>query len=132
MSKLLSRAIVKRENAENNYIKISLDDAYLDDCCYNLQQAIEYCLKYIIEIHGEKYIENHDIRAQLNKINESLIEIPEYNRIRNMATTLNSWNVESRYNDNFIALIDDVEDARKIAETLVDYCKSIAPRKINL
>lgn len=47
MSKLLERAKVKRENAENSYKKIQLNDAYLDDCCYNLQQAVEMTLKYL-------------------------------------------------------------------------------------
>lgn len=39
MSKLLRRAKVKLQNVENNYAKIGVDDAYLDDCCYNLHKG---------------------------------------------------------------------------------------------
>ena len=51
MSKLLERAKVKLENAQNDYDKIQKSDAYLDDCCFNLQQAIEFTLKYIVEMN---------------------------------------------------------------------------------
>ena len=42
---------------------MALDDAYIDECCFNLQQVVEFTLKYIVEMSGEEYIENHDIRA---------------------------------------------------------------------
>ena len=125
MSKLLARAKVKRTNAENDYYNISVDDAFLDDCCYNLQQTIEYCLKYIIELHGENYVENHDIRAQLNKIKNMDIVLPFEDDIRHMASTLNSWEAESRYNDNFTAVIEDIIDAKKLSDKLITYCDSL-------
>ena len=56
MSKLLARAKVRLKNAQNDYYYLSVDDAYVDDCCYNLQQCIEYCLKYIVELK-ERMIE---------------------------------------------------------------------------
>lgn len=122
MSKLFVRAKVKRENAQYNYTKISLDDAYVDDCCYNLQQCIELCLKYIVEMNGENYVENHDIRAQLNKINSINVRIPMYDKLRSMASTINDWEAQSRYNDNFVALIEDINDAMEIADALLSYC----------
>ena len=70
MSKLLARAKAKKSSAENSYNNMSLDDAYIDECCFNLQQAIEFTLKYLVEMSGERYIENHDIRAQINKLNK--------------------------------------------------------------
>ncbi len=45
------------------------DDAYQDDCCYNLQQSIDMVLKAIAEHHEEQYVENHDVRANLNNMN---------------------------------------------------------------
>lgn len=41
MSKLLARAKVDLKNANDDYKRMGTDDAYVDDCCYNLQQAIE-------------------------------------------------------------------------------------------
>lgn len=122
MSKLLARAKAKKFSADNSYNYISVDDAYIDECCFNLQQAIEFCLKYLVEMCGEKYIENHDIRAQMNILKRLEKYIPCEEQLRQMASTLNSWAVETRYNDNFVALIEDIEDAKVIAEELIIYC----------
>ena len=122
MSKLLARAHVKRINAENDYRRISEDDAFLDDCCYNLQQTIEFCLKYIVEMNGENYAENHDVRAQLNKLRSLGVVLPFFEEVRHLASTLNSWEAESRYNDSFIAVIEDVEEARALADRILVYC----------
>lgn len=124
MSKLLRRAHVKRENAERNYQKIKVDDAYLDDCCYNLQQCIEFSLKYAIEMGGGRYVENHDIRAQLNVLNKLSIVVPNAELLRQNAQTINDWETSSRYKDSFIALIDDVDIARKCANDLLDFLDS--------
>ena len=125
MSKLFARAKVKRTNAEHDYRDLALDDAYLDDCCYNLQQCIELCLKYIVEMNGEEYIETHDVRAQLNRLKSIDAHIPCADEIRKMASTLNSWEAESRYNDNFTAVIEDIHDAMEIADRLIEYCDSL-------
>ena len=122
MSKLLARAKAKKFSADNSYHFISVDDAYLDECCFNLQQAIEFSLKYLVEINGEEYIENHDIRAQMNILKRMDKYIPCENELRLLASTINTWAVETRYNDNFMALIDDVEEARKITDELIEYC----------
>lgn len=125
MSKLFARAKVKRVNAENDYRNISLDDAYLDDCCYNLQQAIELGLKYIVEMNGENYVENHDVRAQLNKLRDLGVDLPFASDVRHMASTLNSWQTESRYNDSFMSLIEDIDDARMLADRILSYCDGL-------
>ena len=125
MSKLLARARIKRINAENDYRHISEDDAYLDDCCYNLQQTIEFCLKYIVELNGENYVENHDVRAQLNKLKSTGVILPFTDDIRSLASVLNSWEAETRYNDNFTSVIEDVDEARLLADKLLEYCEGL-------
>ena len=125
MSKLLARAHVKFQNAEFDYANIGADDAFLDDCCYNLQQSIEFALKYIVEMNGENYIENHDVRAQLNKLKSLGVELPFFESVRRLAQTVNGWEAESRYNDDFTALIEDVEDARVLAREILQYCDSL-------
>ena len=125
MSKLLARAKAKRTNAENNYNYMSIDDAYIDECCFNLQQAIEFSLKYLVEIFGENYVENHDIRAQMNKLEKMDKFIPCEEKLRQMASIINSWEVETKYNDNFVALIEDIDDVRKILDELINYCDSL-------
>lgn len=121
MSKLLKRAKVNRKIVADNYALINTDDAYLDSCCYNIQQTIELTLKFLIEINGGAYVENHDIRAQLNKLSKLSISVPKELELRNMAVTLNSWEAESRYLDSFTAVIADLDDAIDIADSLISF-----------
>lgn len=125
MSKLLARAKAKQFSAENSYNYMSIDDAYIDECCFNLQQAIEFSLKYLIEMYGEKYIENHDIRAQINKLKSMEKFIPCETQLRQLASTINSWEVETRYNDNFVALIEDINEVRIIVDEVISYCEKM-------
>ena len=74
---------------------------------------------------GEFYVENHDVRAQLNKLKSLGVDLPFFDSVRALASTLNSWEAESRYNDDFTALMEDVEDARKLAKDLLDYCDGL-------
>ena len=131
MSKLLARAKAKRSNVINSYQQMSLDDAYIDECCYNLQQGIEFCLKYVVEMLGESYVETHDIRAQLNILKKLNVEIPCEKELRILASTLNSWEAETRYNDNFVALIEDIDDAIIILDKLISYSEGLVTIKEN-
>ena len=125
MSKLLARAKVKRKNAESNYLEISTDDAFLDICCNDLQQAIEYTLKYCVEMTGQAYVENHDVRAQINLLINAGVEVPCLDKLRHIAPMLLEWEASSRYNDNFVALIEDINEAREIADALISYADSL-------
>lgn len=120
MSKLLSRAKVSLENAEHNYKQIQVDDCFLDACCYNLQQAIELSLKFIVEMTGQQFAENHDIRANINILNRVDYHVSNEVELRNMASTLYGWETESRYKESFVAVISDVEDAFTYARALVE------------
>lgn len=131
MSKLLARAKAKRSNVINSYQQMSLDDAYIDECCYNLQQGIEFCLKYVVEMLGESYVETHDIRAQLNILKKLNVEIPCEKELRMLASTINSWETETRYNDNFVALIEDIDDAIIILDKLISYSEGLVTIKGN-
>lgn len=124
MSKLLSRAEVALENAEHNFGRIQIDDCYLDACCYNLQQSIEFSLKFIVEMTGESYAENHDIRANINILNRVEYHVSYEKELRNMASTLYSWETESRYRDSFVAVIEDVKDAFVYAKALLKEAQS--------
>lgn len=129
MSKLLARAKAKKFNADNSYFFIPNDDAYIDECCFNLQQTIELCLKYIVEMSGEEYAESHDIRAQMNILKRIDQYIPCEEKLRMIASTINSWAVETKCNDNFSALIEDIADARIIASELIEYCETLVCEK---
>lgn len=124
MSKMLSRAKVALDNAKYDYAKVNYDDCYLDACCYNLQQAIELSLKFLVEMTGQLYADNHDIRANLNILNRVDYHVVHEKELRNMASVLYSWETESRYKESFVATIADVEEAFIYATSLIDEATS--------
>lgn len=124
MSRLLQRAKANFTTAKFCYGCICEDDAFLDNCCFALQQTIEMAMKFIIEANGVKYAKTHDLRAHLNQLQSLEIKIPNNDELRNMALTLNSWEAEARYFDSFIAVIKDVDLAMEYAGALLDYAES--------
>jgi len=129
MSKLYKRAKVQYFLAEECFIHMADDDVFIDACCYSLQQAIELSLKFLVEMNGDFYAENHDLRSNLNKLNKLNVSIPMEKELRSMASTLYSWETDPRYNDDFVALLSDVKDARNIARTLITYCDELTSQK---
>lgn len=125
MSKLLARAKVNLKNAQNDYAAMGTDDAYVDDCCYNLQQAIEKTLKYIVEMNGVSYAANHDIRANINILNRMGAVCPAEKELRNLASTLYEWETSTRYRDDFVAVKADIDAAMELAETVIEYADSL-------
>lgn len=119
MSKLLSRAEVAFDNAEHNFARIQMDDCYMDACCYNLEQSIEFSLKFLVEMIGQQYAENHDIRANINILNKNGYHVCVEKELRNMASTIYSWETESRYKESFVAVMEDVEEAFELAKALL-------------
>jgi len=121
MSKLFSLAKINLEHAKSDYLKIASDDCYLETCCFALQQCIELQLKGIVELHGEAYAENHEIRSNLNILNRKGITIPYDKEIRLMADTLYKWETESRYKESFVAAYADVDEVMIYADALFEY-----------
>lgn len=76
-------------------------------------------LKYLVELSGQAYVENHDLRAQLNLLNRGNGSIPYEQELRNMAETINNWKTSSRYKDSFTALVQDVDDVRFFVDALI-------------
>lgn len=125
MSKLLGLAIIMFEHAENSYSKMSVDELYVNDCCYHLQQSIEFTLKYVVEMNGLRYAENHDIRANINILNRENITLPMQEQLRSMASTLYSWETSTRYNDDFVALKEDIDEAFECGRLLIEYASQL-------
>jgi hypothetical protein len=73
----------------------------------------------------EEYIENHDIRAQINKLKKMNVYFPCEDELRKLASVINSWEVDTRYNDNFVALLEDINEVREISDKLISYCDSL-------
>ena len=129
MSKFIGNGKVRFESALEEYKKSQknpeLCESYISLSCFDFQQSIEFFLKGIVELQGNRPMENHDLRAQLNKL-----EIPNalrktINHIRMNADTFNSWETKSRYNDSFVATIKDIELAINICRNLERHCDKL-------
>lgn len=130
MSKLTSRAKVSFEHAQSDYLKIYEEDAYMDSCCFHLQQTIEFLLKAIVELNGLRYAENHDIRANLNILNRENISLPQEKELRSKADILYKWETESRYKDSFLAAVKDIEEVMTIAKVLFSHIESMLSERV--
>ena len=128
MSKLYSRAKVRLHSAENNWKMRKEDDAYIDAACFDLQQSIEFSLNALIKLHGDNYVQNHDLRAQLNKLAKLNVDYDVFQKIAQNASTFNSWETEARYENSFTALEEDVQLAFQISKELL----SIVDKEVNL
>ena len=125
MSRLLSRAKANYLMAEYIYTRVGEDDVYMDSCCCSLSQTIELALKFIVEMTGNNYAENHDIRANLNILSRSSFELPFESELRNKAKLLYEWETESRYKESFVAAYADVDEVRALAKDILDFAESL-------
>ena len=124
MSRLLSRAKANYLMAEYIYTRVGEDDVYMDSCCYSLSQTIELALKFIVEMTGNNYAENHDVRANLNILVRASFELPFESELRNKAKLLYEWETESRYKESFVAAYADVDEVRALAKGILDFAES--------
>lgn len=117
----IRKAFICLEHAEIDFININVDDAYLDSCCFNLQQSMEFLLNGIVEMCGLKCALNHEIGANLSILDEAKIEIPYKQDIEDIVNLLDSWKTDGRCNDPFIELMGNIEDVMKYVNALIKY-----------
>jgi len=125
MSRLLSRAKANYLMAEYIYTRIGEDEVYIDSCCYALSQTIELALKYIVEMSGNNYAENHDIRANLNILSRVSYDLPFESELREKAKLIYEWETESRYKESFVAAYTDVDEVKDLAKRTLNYAENL-------
>lgn len=125
MSRLLSRAKANYLMAEYIYTRVGEDDVYMDSCCYSLSQTVELALKFIVEMTGNNYAENHDIRANLNILARVSFELPFESELREKAKLIYEWETESRYKESFVAAYADVDEVRLLAKNVLDFAENL-------
>lgn len=131
MSKLLNRAMSKLDIAEMAWSKRNVDDSYVDDACFNIQQSMEMTLKYLIELSGNLYPRSHRIESLISALDNIGVSASQIDAIRDKAALYSAWEAESRYLDDFVALSSDVLEAMRLTNDLIEYAKSVSTRQIN-
>lgn len=125
MSKLLRRAKARFESAKMQYSRIDEDDAFLDMCCFDLQQVLEFTLKFIVEISGSKYKVGHNLLLQLTDIDRLGIEIPDKQFYLVNASIFNTWETQIRHFDDLTVEVSLVDSAIERIPTLITFADSL-------
>lgn len=129
MGKLIFKGVERNKSAIGFYerSKIEINNTVLIDmCCYDLQQAMEFILKGLLELNGIEYNKTHDVRAHIQQLyslrDKELDDI--LNEISLRASTFNEWQTKSRYMDSFYALETDIEKAIEICSRLITHIET--------
>ena len=125
MSKLLRRAKARFESAKMQYSKIDEDDAFLDMCCFDLQQVLEFTLKFIVEMSGNRYKVGHNLLLQLADLDRLGVEIPDKQFYLANASIINTWETQTRYFDDFTAVISLVDSVIERIPALLAFADSL-------
>ncbi len=102
------------------------DELMQNNAAYHTEQALEKLMKSIKESNGANATITHSITALWKDLQEMDIEVPEW--VFEMDDEISSWATTIRYNANFKADHDSIENAnRLIREWLERIVKSNQP-----
>lgn len=108
------------------YSKISDDDAYLDMCCFDLHQVIEFTLKFIAKPKGSRCKADHNLLIQLSDIEWLGIEIPDKSFYLSNASIINTWETQTRCLDDFTAVMSLADKVIEKIPELIKFADSLA------
>lgn len=102
---LRDRALKNYEVAKKLFDCRMLDEIYLNDSGYKLQQSFELYLKHLLEINSIKYPCTHDISILIDILSKEHITIHDdvdiVDKLEMLAGTITTWESKTRYIKNF-------------------------------
>lgn len=132
MSKLFSRSKSRLESAVRDLRSIASDDSALDGACFQLQQSLEFAIKYMFECTGHKYPWGHSVRDLIDSL-ENVISIPEELSVfKDKADLYTKWETDSRYLDSFVATVKDAKECVIRLKSLHDYIDRTYHKRIEV
>lgn len=132
LSKALS-CIITAKQALNNYETMKIRDMK-NIAAYNMQQSIEYLIKYKIYYSGnytkKSQIYDHNIDRMIKKYCDPFgIQVPV--KLRKNANIYTLWEAESRYDSDFSVRIDTLYATICIVEEWLIEMKPYYRRKLD-
>lgn len=88
------REWLNRARSNLSQAKNRLSDTYLEDHCFNAQQAVEKAIKAVMLLRGVDFPHVHDVARLLSALGEAGEAIPDSIR---SAATLTRYAVQTRY-----------------------------------
>ena len=99
---------------ENSHI----DDTFIDQAGYHLQQSIEKLLKFQISLKGEKFLHTYDIAVLIDLIDE----VPQW--VIDSSETISKYGVKTRYSSMRIA---SEKILQRMYNNLGEYLEQVRP-----
>ena len=123
---LFDKSVANLKTAQILHRHSGGDEEQLNAVGYHLQQAMELCLKYLLEQDGVEYPKTHDIDQLIRIGREADVDfaLPEY--LDDHAEMFTQWEAKSRY------ILGYAIEARKIEKALPEidaYLQQVARRE---
>lgn len=119
-NKLLIRA-KSNLNRGKESDNLDLREIVIEDLCFDLQQSVEKSLKAVLIYHNIEYPYTHSIAKLITILEKNQIKISD--KVKK-AVRLTPFAVETRYNDDFIEITDEIYgEAVNIADNVFIWAK---------
>jgi HEPN domain-containing protein len=117
------REWLNRAKSNLAYARIRPDDVYLEDLCFNLQQAAEKAFKGLLLQRGIRFPHSHNIGDLVALLESAGIAVPDEIR---PAVRLTEFAVESRYPGPVEPVTEtEYESALAISESVVGWIEHL-------
>lgn len=112
--------------------KVKNDSIYIDDACFEAQQALEFLLKGVLSYHKVPYPshgnEGHDIGILLDVLKDNLPKYKEFSkmeRLVELSSTITYWEQHGRYGEGLKVKIETVQELKNIIIELDSFVGTI-------
>ena len=111
-------------NAKTKIKSVDLAIDYLEDTqfnfsgeiCFNIQQILEFTIKYVLEVKCVKYRRSHDIEYLFDLLS-SVCELSDVAmRLRNVASKITKWETSSCYDEGFTVEPNTVRETYRLVK----------------
>ena len=114
MRSLYDRYKVAKVNAFDNLKKSCGDDAFIDACCFQTQQALEFLIKYKLNDLGVSYKKSHDIEYLFSLLQQEGVTFSKERELLISASKVTSWETTYRYGDGITTTLNAIHDVWNI------------------
>lgn len=130
MTTLLDRSLMRFKTAKRNILETTYDDAWCDGICFDLQQAIEFLIKWKLESIGVPYTKTHDIMVLCDLLYQNNIDIYQVPNLKERAAMITSWETSSRYGSGVLTTKTAIDEVVAIYNAMSDMLVPVPERVI--
>lgn len=105
------------------YKEYPSDDGIINDVAYHLQQCVELCIKYILDIENISYPWHHDIGELLRLVPP--YHFKPFKEISNISDEITSLETNTRYVQGYRASLEIVKTVFSLAQAMLQEVSNI-------